>query len=105
MSEKIPYNVQMPFALAAGKDEEAGKIMAQVFGEVTGKACGISSEYDRSDLPFVVAGLRAAANVLENVLDDKGKTFANSLLSRTRYVTLDASEMKKQMEDEENGNA
>lgn len=84
---KIPYNSQMAFAIAAGRDADASRIMAEAMGEIVGKACGFAQLFDFSDLPFVLA---------------------DNILSHTRYVTVDAAELKRQMEAEEgnyNGNA
>lgn len=105
---KIPYNSQMAFAIAAGRDADASRIMAEAMGEIVGKACGFAQLFDFSNLPFVVAGMRAAANILENSMDEKSKVLADNILSHTRYVTVDAAELKRQMEAEEgndNGNA
>lgn len=105
---KIPYNSQMAFAIAAGRDADASRIMAEAMGEIVGKACGFAQLFDFSDLPFVVAGMRAAANILENSMDEKSKVLADNILSHTRYVTVDAAELKQQMEAEggnDNGNA
>lgn len=105
---KIPYNSQMAFAIAAGRDADASRIMAEAMGEIVGKACGFAQLFDFSDLPFVVTGMRAAANILENSMDEKSKVLADNILSHTRYVTVDAAELKRQMEAEEgndNGNA
>lgn len=73
---KIPYNSQMAFAIAAGRDADASRIMAEAMGEIVGKACGFAQLFDFSDLPFVVAGMRAAANILENSMDEKSKVLA-----------------------------
>lgn len=35
---KIPYNSQMAFAIAAGRDADASRIMAEAMGEIVGKA-------------------------------------------------------------------
>lgn len=70
---KIPYNSQMAFAIAAGRDADASRIMAEAMGEIVGKACGFAQLFDFSDLPFVVAGMRAAANILENSMDEKAR--------------------------------
>ena len=55
---KIPYNSQMAFAIAAGRDADASRIMAEAMGEIVGKACGFAQLFDFSDLPFVVAGMK-----------------------------------------------
>lgn len=60
---KIPYNSQMAFAIAAGRDADASRIMAEAMGEIVGKACGFAQLFDFSDLPFVVAAQSLARAV------------------------------------------
>lgn len=88
---KIPYNSQMAFAIAAGRDADASRIMAEAMGEIVGKACGFAQLFDFSDLPFVVAGMRAAANILENSMDELGKKLAESV---QKAFSVPASEAK-----------
>ena len=66
------------------------------------EAPGCAESYDYEDLPFVVASMQLTARSLSTLLDDRGKSLAEKVVAHVHSVTIDLTELKKQMGEDTN---
>lgn len=71
---KIPFSLRMTLALLSGNRQAVDRVAAECIGEMVTKFLDVAHGYDYTDLPFVVAAMRTAANSIYMVLDDHGKS-------------------------------
>lgn len=57
-------------------------------------------EDEEPDWPFVITAMRTVANTLELSMDESGKLWTKQLSEHTSGIMIDATELKKQMEEE-----
>lgn len=99
---EIPFSVKLTMAMLAQNREATGKIVAECIGEMTWKFLGVAHEYDYADLPFVVATMRITAKSLSLILDDNGRSLADTIESHTECAAVDLKELMRQMREEGN---
>lgn len=100
---KIPYTVQMGVASAHGKDELVCEIIQEALQKISKRILDdIIYKYDHVDLPLVLATMKITTSGLETTLDREEKGFVDDLVSQTKCITIDATELKRQAKEEKN---
>ena len=84
-----------------GNRQAVDRIAAECIGEMVTKFLDVAHGYDYTDLPFVVATMRTAANSIYMVLDDHRKSLADAIHNRTHCIGINMDELRKQMKEEE----
>lgn len=97
---RIPFAYRAAMAALAKNTDAANEIIVEALGEVGNKVADISRQYDESDWPFVITAMRTVANALEPSMDESGKLWTKQLSEHTSGIMIDATELKKQMEEE-----
>lgn len=97
---QIPFAYREAMAALAKNADAANEIIVEALGEVGNKVSDISRQYDESDWPFVITAMRTVANALESSMDESGKLWTKRLSEHTSGIMIDATELKKQMEEE-----
>ena len=101
MAEKMmPYALRMTLAVLANKPDDARSISAECVTAMTKELMGVVSRYDLMDFPFMVTALRLTATSLESLLDEHGKGIADGIVANTTCITVDATELKRQMAED-----
>lgn len=100
-SKNIPYALQMTLAVLANRPDDARNISAECITAMTKELMEVAGGYDVMDFPFMVAALRLTATSLESLLDEHGKGIADGIVANTTCITIDASELKRQVKEEE----
>ena len=98
---KIPFSLRMTLAMLSGNRQAVDRVAAECIGEMVTKFLDVAHGYDYTDLPFVVAAMRTAANSIYMVLDDHGKSLADTIHNRTHCIGINMDELRKQMKEEE----
>lgn len=98
---KIPFSLRMTLALLSGNRQAVDRVAAECIGEMVTKFLDVAHGYDYTDLPFVVAAMRTAANSIYMVLDDHRKSLADAIHNRTHCIGINMDELRKQMKEEE----
>ena len=94
---KMPFSMKMTLAILSGDRQAVDRIAAECIGEMVTKFLDVAHGYDYTDLPFVVAAMRTAANSIYMVLDDHGKSLADTIHNRTHCIGINMDELRKQM--------
>lgn len=102
---KMPFSMKMTLAVLYGDRQAVDRIAAECIGEMVTKFLNVAHGYDYTDLPFVVATMRTAANSIYMVLDDHGKSLADTINNRTHCIGVNMDELRKQMKEEKENEA
>lgn len=97
---RMPFAYRAAMAVLAKNADAANATIAEALTEAGNKVADISLQYDESDWPFVITAMRTVANVLESSIDESGKLWTKQLSEHTSGIMIDATELKKQMEEE-----
>lgn len=97
---RTPFAYRAAMAVLMKNADAANEIIAEALTEVGNKVTDISRQYDESDWPFVITAMRTVANALESSMDESGKLLTKRPSEHTSGVFIDATELKKQMEEE-----
>lgn len=97
---RMPFAYRAAMAVLAKNADAANATIAEALTEVGNKVADISRQYDESDWPFVITAMRTVANTLESSMDESGKLWTKQLSEHTSDIMIDATELKKQMEEE-----
>ena len=97
---RTPFAYRAAMAVLMKNADAANEIIAEALTEVGNKVADISRQYDESDWPFVVTAMRTVANALESSMDESSKLMTEKLSEHTSGIMIDATELKKQMEEE-----
>lgn len=97
----IPYAVRMTMAMMARNDNEVNRVIQEALAEIGNKCAEVAMSYDRVDLPLVLAAMQVAANGMTHILDANGRGLMEKIVSHTACVTIDADELRKQMDDQD----
>lgn len=100
---KIPYSVQAGMMSAVGNEAAVVAIIQNCLQDVSKTFMNdIIYKYDRLDLPFVLAAVKVTADSLESFLDNDDKEIYKGILSQTKCIAIDASELRRQAKEENN---
>jgi len=88
-------------AMVIQNDDEVNRIINDTVGEMTRKYLNIAREYCLEDLPFAVASMQIAARSLAAILPESGRQIAEEIAGGTESIVVDLTEMKKQMQKED----
>ena len=91
---KIPFSLRMTLAMLSGDRQAVDRLAAECIGEMVTKFLDVAHGYDYTDLPFVVATMRTAANSIYMVLDDHGKSLADTIQDRTHCIGVNMDELR-----------
>lgn len=97
---RMPFAYRAAMAVLAKNADASNATIAEALAEVGNKVADISRQYDESDWPFVVTAMRTVANALESSMDESSKLMTKKLSEHTSGIMIDATELKKQMEEE-----
>ena len=97
MNKKMSFVCRTAMAVIMGNADAANQMIADFLNEIGNKIADVSRQYDKSEWPFVIVAMRTVADALEGALDESGKALTKTL---TNSILIDASEFKKQMEEE-----
>ena len=96
---KVPYAVRMTMAMMARNDDAVSRVIQEALADIGNECAKLAMSYDMVDLPLVLAAMQIAATGMTNILDDNGRGLMEKVVSHTACITIDASELRKQMED------
>lgn len=96
MSRGMPYSLRLAMATAVRDHKTANAIIVECFEDITHELLGLAAEYDRSDLPFVIATMKIVAQGLSSTLTKDGRELVDKLTSNTACITIDVEEMRRQ---------
>lgn len=99
---KMSFSSRMTLAILSGDRRAVDRVAAECIGEMVTKFLDVAHGYDCTDLPFVVATMRTAANSIYMVLDDHGKSLADTIHNQTHCISINMDELRKQMKEEGN---
>lgn len=102
MNKKMPFAYRAAMAVLMKNANAANQTIADALDEIGNKVADVSRQYDVSDWPFVIAAMRTVADALEGALDESGRALTKTVTEHTSGILIDASELKKQMEEEKN---
>jgi hypothetical protein len=99
---EMPYSLQLAIMSMGGNDRGVIQVFSKCINDMTKKLLDVAESYDYEDLPFVVASMQLTARSLSTLLDDRGKSLAEKVVAHVHSVTIDLTELKKQMEEDTN---
>ena len=99
---KMPFSLRMTLAMLSGDRQAVDRVAVECIGEMVARFLNVAHEYDHTDLPFVVAAMRTVSNSIYMVLDDHGKSLADTISNRVHCIGVNMDELRKQMKEEGN---
>lgn len=99
MSRGLPYSLRLAMASAMKDQKASDAIVLECFEDITQELLGLTHEYDRSDLPFVIATMKIVSNSLMQVLNDSGREIVEKLTKNTACVMVDLDELRRQAKE------
>lgn len=99
---EMPYSLQLAIMSMGGNDRGVIQVFSKCINDMTKKLLDVAESYDYEDLPFVVASMQLTARSLSALLDDRGKSLAEKVVAHVHSVTIDLTELKKQMGEDTN---
>lgn len=101
MNGDIPYSAKVAIATMAQNRTAARCIVQECLERIAKDCTGIASEYDPSDLPFVIAAMQISANAMMQMLSDSGRYMVRQIISHTATVAVDVDALRRQVEGED----
>lgn len=97
----IPYAVQLQMAQERKDEAAVNAIIQRCFGGMNRELMEVAQRYDYVDLPFVLASMRLTAQSMTPIISVEGQQFVENLVKHITCVTVDADELRRQIENEE----